>query len=121
MAAPAADPMGNCNGVPSGPVACGSLGYAMPDAQYANKVVVLTDHLLPYPLLPASIPEDQVDHVVQLPSIGDPKGIVSPGTTRMTRDPVALTIARYAAQVIEHSGLLKDGFSFQTGAGGAPR
>ena len=117
VAAPAADPMGNCNGT-SGPAACGSLGYAMPDAQYAGKVVVLTDHLLPYPLLPASIPEDQVDHVVQLPSIGDPKGIVS-GTTRMTRDPVALTIARYAAQVIEHSGLLKDGFSFQTGAGGA--
>ena len=117
IAAPAADPMGNCNGV-SGPAACGSLGYAMPDAQFARKVVVLTDHLMPYPLSPASIPEDQVDYVVELPSIGDPKGIVS-GTTRMTRDPVALTIARYAAQVIRHSGLLKDGFSFQTGAGGA--
>ncbi len=117
IAAPAADPMGNCNGI-SGPAACGSLGYAMPDAQYADKVVVLTDHLMPYPLLPAAIPEDQVDYVVELPSIGDPKGIVS-GTTRMTRDPVALTIARYAAQVIAHSGLLKDGFSFQTGAGGA--
>ncbi len=117
IAAPAADPMGNCNGT-SGPAACGSLGYAMPDAQHADKVVVLTDHLMPYPLFPASIPEDQVDYVVELPSIGDPKGIVS-GTTRMTRDPVALTIARYAAQVIAHSGLLKDGFSFQTGAGGA--
>ena len=117
IAAPAADPMGNCNGI-SGPAACGSLGYAMPDAQYADKVVVLTDHLMPYPLLPASIPEDQVDYVVELPSIGDPKGIVS-GTTRITRDPVALTIARYAAQVIEHSGLMKNGFSFQTGAGGA--
>ncbi|MGI6687927.1 MAG: citrate lyase subunit alpha [Christensenellales bacterium] len=117
IAAPAADPMGNCNGI-SGPAACGSLGYAMPDAQYARKVVVLTDCLMPYPLIPASIPENLVDYVVTLPSIGDPEGIVS-GTTRMTRDPVALTIARYAAQVIEHSGLLKNGFSFQTGAGGA--
>ena len=45
-------------------------------------------------------------------------GIVS-GTTRMTRNPVAITIAQTAARVIASSGLLKDGFSFQTGAGGA--
>ena len=51
-------------------------------------------------------------------AIGDPAGIVS-GTTRMTRNPVAITIAQTAARVIASSGLLKDGFSFQTGAGGA--
>ncbi|NLO12665.1 MAG: citrate lyase subunit alpha [Clostridiales bacterium] len=117
IAAPAADPCGNLSGI-KGPAACGSLGYAMTDARYAGKVVALTDHLLPYPLFPASISEEQVDFVVRLPSIGDPQGIVS-GTTRMTRDPVALAIARLAAQAIEHSALLKDGFSFQTGAGGA--
>lgn len=117
IAAPAADPMGNANGV-FGPSACGSLGYAMPDARYARKVVLVTDHLMPYPLRPASIEETDVDHIVQVDSIGDPKGIVS-GTTRITRDPVGLAIARYAAQAIEHSGLLKEGFSFQTGAGGA--
>ena len=117
VAAPAADPMGNANGV-MGPGACGSLGYAMPDARHARKTVIVTDHLVPYPLIPASIPEDEVDYVVLVDSIGDPKGIVS-GTTRITRDPVGLAIARYAAQVIEHSGLLQDGFSFQTGAGGA--
>ena len=117
VAAPAADHMGNANGT-AGPAACGSLGYAMPDARHAKKTVIVTDHLEPYPLMPASIPEDQVDMVARVDSIGDPKGIVS-GTTRITRDPVGLTIARYAAQVAEHSGLLKDGFSFQTGAGGA--
>lgn len=117
VAAPAADIMGNANGV-EGPGACGSLGYAMPDARYAKKTVLITDHLEPYPLMPVSIPEDEVDMVVRVDTIGDPKGIVS-GTTRITRDPVGLTIARYAAQVIEHSGLLQDGFSFQTGAGGA--
>ena len=117
IAAPAADPMGNSTGL-IGPAACGSLGYAMTDARYADKVVLLTDYLQPYPLFPASIQEDQVDYVVQLPVIGDPRGIVS-GTTRLTRDPVALAIAQNAARVIEHSGLLKDGFSFQTGAGGA--
>ncbi len=117
VAAPAADARGNANGV-AGPAACGSLGYAMSDARHAERVVIVTDHLEPYPLMPASIGEEDVDYVVQVDSIGDPKGIVS-GTTRITRDPVGLTIARYAAQVIEHSGLLKPGFSFQTGAGGA--
>ena len=117
IAAPASDAQGNANGV-LGSAACGSLGYAIPDAKYAKKVVIITDHLMPYPLTPHPIEETDVDLVVQVDSIGDPKGIVS-GTTRITRDPVGLTIARYAAQVIEHSGLLKPGFSFQTGAGGA--
>ena len=59
-----------------------------------------------------------MDHVVRVDAIGNPKGIVS-GTTQITRDPVGLVMASYAAKVIENSGLLKDGFSFQTGAGGA--
>lgn len=117
IAAPACDCMGNANGI-SGPAACGSLGYAIPDSRHADKVIVISDHMEDYPLAPASIEEVDVDYVVKVDSIGDPKGIVS-GTTRMTRDPVALTIARYASEVIRHSGLLKDGFSFQTGAGGA--
>ena len=65
-----------------------------------------------------SISEDYVDYVVTVDAIGDPKGIVS-GTTRITRDPVGLLMASHAAKVIEASGLLIDGFSFQTGAGGA--
>ena len=117
IAAPACDCMGNCSGK-FGPSACGSLGYAMADARYAKHVVIITDNLVPYPLQGWSIPETEVDSVVTVDSIGDPKGIVS-GTTRITRDPVGLVMASYAARVIEHSGLLKDGFSFQTGAGGA--
>ncbi|WP_455582318.1 citrate lyase subunit alpha [Dysosmobacter sp.] len=117
VAAPASDPMGNCSGK-YGPSACGSLGYAFADAMKADKVVVITDHLVEYPLSGASISEDYVDFVVQVEAIGDPSGIVS-GTTRMPKDPIALKIADYAAQAIYASGLLKDGFSFQTGAGGA--
>jgi len=117
IAAPAADPMGNCSGK-YGPSACGSLGYAYADAMYAKKVVVITDNLVPYPLCDWSISEDYVDYVVTVDAIGDPKGIVS-GTTKITRDPVGLVMASHAAKVIEASGLLKDGFSFQTGAGGA--
>ena len=117
IAAPAADPMGNCTGK-YGKSACGSLGYAFADAMYAKKVVVITDGLMPYPLQNWSISESYVDYVVEVDAIGNPKGIVS-GTTQITRDPVGLVMASHAAKVIEASGLLKEGFSFQTGAGGA--
>ena len=117
IAAPTADTMGNCTGK-YGKSACGSLGYAFADALYAKKVIVITDNLVPYPMTDFSISEDYVDYVVAVDAIGDPKGIVS-GTTQITRDPVGLVMASHAAQVIAHSGLLKDGFSFQTGAGGA--
>lgn len=117
IAAPASDNMGNCSGK-YGKSACGSLGYAYADAMYAKKVIVITDNLVPYPLQDWSISEDCIDYVVTVDAIGDPKGIVS-GTTQITRDPVGLVMAAHAAKVIEASGLLKDGFSFQTGAGGA--
>ncbi len=117
IAAPTADDMGNCSGK-YGKSACGSLGYAFPDAKYADKVIIVTDNLVQYPLNDFSIPETQVDYVVNVESIGDPNGIVS-STTKITRDPAGLKIAKYASEVIKHSGLLKDGFSFQTGAGGA--
>ena len=117
IAAPTADPMGNCSGK-YGKSACGSLGYAFADAMFAKKVVVITDNLVPYPMQDFSISEEYVDYVVQVDAIGNPAGIVS-GTTKITRDPVGQVMASHAAQVIAHSGLLKDGFSFQTGAGGA--
>ena len=117
IAAPTSDPMGNCSGK-YGKSACGSLGYAYADAMHAKKVVIITDNLVPYPLMDFSIPETYVDYVVNVDAIGNPKGIVS-GTTQITRDPVGLVMAQHAVKVIENSGLLKDGFSFQTGAGGA--
>lgn len=117
VAAPAADPMGNLSGK-TGRSACGSLGYAMPDAKFARFTVAITDDLRPYPLTDWSIPETDVDEVVVVDSIGDPAGIVS-GTTKITRDPVGLSMAQTAVDVIRASGLLKEGFSFQTGAGGA--
>jgi len=116
IAAPTCDSYGNMNGV-KGPSACGSLGYAHTDALYAKKVIAVTDNLVPYPATPIAIPQTLVDYVVTVESLGDPQKIVST-TTRITRDPVGLQIAKYAAQVIEVSGLLRDGFSFQTGSGG---
>lgn len=117
IAASAADDYGNLNGV-GGPSACGSLGYAFADAEYADCVVAVTDNLVEYPLAPVSIPQSRVDYVVKVDCIGDPKGIVS-STTNITRDPIGLRIAQTAAKVIEAAGLVKDGLSFQTGVGGA--
>lgn len=116
LAAPAADVMGNLSGI-SGPSACGSLGYAFTDAQYANKVIAVTDNLVPYPAVPWSIPQTLVDLVVPVERIGIPEKIVS-GTLRVTKDPLRLAIAEKVAVVAEESGLFRDGFSMQAGAGG---
>lgn len=116
IAAPTSDAEGNCTGK-VGKSACGSLGYAFADAQYADKVVIVTDNLIEK-LENPSIDGKYATCVVKMDAIGDPSGIVS-GTTRITRDPVGLRMAWYASRVVEESGLLKDGFSMQTGAGGA--
>lgn len=117
VAAPTSDPMGNCNGV-DGPNAFGSMGFSMTSTRYADKVVIITDNLVPYPLARVSIDETFVDYVVVVDSIGDPNGIAT-GILKPARDPKALRLAEYAAAAIAHSGLLKDGFVFQAGGGGA--
>ncbi len=111
----ACDAFGNANGV-TGKSRCGSLGYAMVDAQFARQVVLLTEEIVPYPNLPASISQDQVDFVVVVEQVGDPSKI-SMGAARVTSDPRELLIARFAADVIEHGGYFNDGFSLQTGSG----
>lgn len=116
VAAPAADPLGNLSGR-SGRSAFGTLGYPLCDVGFARHVVAVTDGLVPYPAPWIDIPQDAVDFVVEVPSIGDAAGIVS-GTLRPASDPISLAIAEATAGAIEASGLLTDGFSFQTGAGG---
>jgi len=116
IGAPCCDEYGNMNGS-HGPSAFGSLGYSFTDALYARQVIAVTDNLVPYPATPVSISQADVDWVVRMEKLGDPKKIVST-TTRVTTDPVALQIARYATDVIAASGYLRDGFAFQTGSGG---
>ncbi len=117
IAAPCADSHGNANGV-NGPSACGPLGFALADSLFADKVVVVTDHLVPFPCHPWSIEGGNVDYVVRVDSIGDPGQIVS-GTTQITRSPTRLLIAEYAARFVKESGIMEEGqFSFQAGAGG---
>ncbi|USS93285.1 citrate lyase subunit alpha [Fructilactobacillus ixorae] len=117
LGVPNADRCGNANGM-YGDEAFGSLGYALMDANYANKVVLLTDNLVNYPNTPASIKQTQVDYVVEVDQVGDPDKIGS-GATRFTKDPKNLKIANLVSDVITNSSYFKDGFSFQTGSGGA--
>lgn len=116
VAAPSADELGNISGR-IGPASCGSLGYPKCDVETARHVVAVTDTLVPFPAARIDIPQDRVDHVVRLDRIGDPAGIAS-GATRPASDPLSLRIGETAASVIAASGLLGEGFSFQTGAGG---
>ncbi len=116
IAAPSADCFGNANGV-HGPAACGSLGFALADSQYADKVIVATDNLVPFPCVPWQIQGNNVDFVVQVDRIGIPEKIVS-GTTELTKSPDRLHIAALTSRFCEAAGIIHDGFSFQTGAGG---
>ncbi len=116
IAAPAADFFGNANGL-SGPAACGLLGFALADSIHAERVVVVTDNLVPFPCLPWQIQGNNVDVVVEVDSIGDPSKIVS-GTTRVTQSPDRRRIAELAARFCASAGIMRDGFSFQAGAGG---
>jgi citrate lyase subunit alpha / citrate CoA-transferase len=117
LGAPSSDEYGNASGS-RGTANCGSLGYAKIDAQYADKVIIITDCLVDFPNMPASILQTNVDYVVKIDKIGDPAGIAS-GATRYTKNPKELLIAEYASKVITESGYFKDDFSFQTGTGGA--
>lgn len=116
IAAPACDRFGNLNGV-EGKSACGSLGYAMPDAEYADHVIAVTDGLSDTPLDYVSIPQTQVDYVTTVDSIGDPAGIAT-GSIRVSKNPAELLISRYAAQVIAATPYFHDNMVFQFGSGG---
>jgi citrate lyase subunit alpha/citrate CoA-transferase len=116
IAAPSSDFFGNANGV-DGPAACGSLGFALADSQYADKVIVVTDNLVPFPCLPWQIQGNYVDYVVKVDKIGITEKIVS-GTTEVTKSPDRLLLAEMTAKFCEHAGIIRDGFSFQAGAGG---
>lgn len=115
LACPTVDKNGNGTGK-LGKSACGTLGYAMSDLKYAKRVVLVTDTIVDE-LDDFVFSCEYVDYVVKVDAIGDPKGIVS-GTTKITKDPVGLKIARDTASLLKELGIIKPEFSMQTGAGG---
>jgi citrate lyase subunit alpha/citrate CoA-transferase len=117
IGAPTADEAGNlkANGGKSN---CGVLSYAMADAQYADRVVAITDTLVPFPNVPASISMIDVDYVVVVDEIGNPAKIAS-GAAKPTTDMRKIRMAEYCTQVVINTPYFKDGFTYQTGVGGA--
>jgi citrate lyase subunit alpha / citrate CoA-transferase len=93
------------------------LGFALADSIYADHVIVVTDNLVPFRCVPWHIQGNNVDYVVEVDSIGDPSKIVS-GTTQVTRSPDRLRIAELVAAFLRDAGIMRNGFSFQAGAGG---
>ncbi len=123
LGASVADAYGNASGICTqegleGLAECGSLGYAKVDAQYADKVVILTNNIVAYPNVNGGIEAPLVDCVVRINEIGDPKKI-STGAARYTSNPRDLLIAEKAAKVMINAGYFKNGMSIQTGTGGA--
>lgn len=121
IGAPSCDPLGNANGYSRDNdkgIVCGSMGYAKLDAQYARRVIILTDNIVPFPNVPFGIPESDVDYIVEVDAIGDPNGIMS-GATRYTTNPKELMIAQKVADVIDATDFFRNGFSLQMGSGGA--
>ncbi|MGN1192640.1 MAG: citrate lyase subunit alpha [Dorea sp.] len=117
IGAPTCDEYGNCRGI-GGKSNCGVLSYAISDARHADKVVAITDCLVPFPNFPAHISMTQVDYVVEVDAIGDPKKIAT-GAAKPTTDQRKLMMADYCTQFVVNSPYFKDGFSYQTGVGGA--
>ena len=117
IGAPTCDEYGNmrANG---GKSDCGVLSYAMVDAQYADKVVAVTDCLVPFPNIPASISMVDVDYVCIVDEIGNPAKIAT-GAAKPTTDVRKIMMADYCTKFVVNTPYFKEGFSYQTGVGGA--
>jgi citrate lyase subunit alpha/citrate CoA-transferase len=116
IGAPVADQFGNANGL-AGDSACGLLGFALADSQYADRVIVVTDHPVAFPCIPWQIQGNYVDFVVEVEKLGDASQIIS-GTTQITKSPDRLLLAELTAKFCQAAGIIREGFSFQSGAGG---
>ena len=116
IGAACADSFGNSNGL-YGDSATGLLGFALADSQYADKVIVVTDNMVPFPCVPWQIQGNYVDYTVEVDKLGDPEKIIS-GTTMITKSPDRLLLAEMTAKFCDETGIIHNGFSFQSGAGG---
>ena len=115
-----AAPMANVEGAATGRggvLACGPLGYPAVDVRYARRTLVAAGEIVSGPLPFVDIPDQFVDAVLQFRHIGDLDGISS-GSTVPLASPQAAGIGDNVTRAIEATGLLKDGLSLQSGAGG---
>lgn len=113
-------PFANYNGDAVGYLgenACGSLGYIIPDSKHAKIKVLITDTLVDDEINNKEIDGNDIDYIIKIDKIGNKEGIIS-GTTEITKNPVGVKIASNTSKLLNELGLIKEGFSFQSGAGG---
>ncbi|MEQ6204384.1 citrate lyase subunit alpha [Sulfitobacter sp. HNIBRBA2951] len=107
---------GACTGR-GGTLACGPLGYAQVDAGYAKRTVVCAHEITQAALPLTDVPSHHVDAVIPFAHPGDAGGIASE-TTLAAQTAQAASISDLVAQVVVAAGMMRDGMSLQTGAGG---
>ena len=117
IGAPTSDDYGNLRGI-GGKTNCGVLSYSHVDGEQAEYVVAITDCLVPFPNFPAHISATRVDYVCVVDAIGLPEKIAT-GAAKPTTDQRKLMMAEYCTQVVVNTPYFKEGFSYQTGVGGA--
>lgn len=117
IGAPTSDEYGNLRAI-GGKSDCGVLSYAYADSQFADKVVAITDTLVEFPNIPASISMVNVDYICVVDQIGNPNKIAS-GAAKPTTDQRKLLMAKYCSDFVVNAPYFKDGFVYQTGVGGA--
>lgn len=107
IGAPTCDDYGNCKGT-GGKSDCGVLSYSFVDGNHVNKVVAVTDCLVPFPNYPADINMTKVDYVCVVDQIGIPEKIAT-GAAKPTIDVRKLMMADYCTQVVVNTPYFKDG------------
>ena len=117
IGAPTSDDYGNLRGI-GGKADCGVLSYAIVDSNHADYCVAITDCLVPYPNFPAHISQTKIDYVCVVDEIGVPSKIAT-GAAKPTTDQRKLLMAQYCTDVVVNTPWFQDGFSYQTGVGGA--
>ena len=117
IGAPTSDDYGNLRGI-GGKADGGVLSYAIVDGNHADYCVAITDCLVPYPNFPAHISQTKIDYVCVVDEIGVPSKIAT-GAAKPTTDQRKLLMAQYCTDVVVNTPWFKDGFSYQTGVGGA--
>lgn len=116
LAAASSDSCGNASGK-GGKNDFGSMGFGIHDSHYADHTIIITDTIVEFPNIPASIKGIDVDYVCVVEDIGDAKKITTK-EARITENPRELMMAENVAKIIAASPDFKDGFSFQSGVGG---
>jgi citrate lyase subunit alpha / citrate CoA-transferase len=117
IAAPTADFFGNADGS-HGKSACGSLGFALADSIYADRVIVVTDNLVPFPCMcPGRFRATTWTLWWKWNRLAIRRRSF-PARRRLRARRTGLRIAELVAQFLREAGIMKNGFSFQAGAGG---